>query len=253
MSVLITVLIIVAAAAAWWLYQQVTATDRLIKDALRGEISGVEDGLKHSHEQLKEKAAAAIGQLEPGDHAQRESFANLLTGMRYHQLVEIHGNVVQQQVFCTLTEPDSEIVELLVKLYMDELSATSNASEDDSYERLLGVAMRAGKTDFLTTEEFTRRCWEQVPGPAKHPLANNISELISIATTSAEDAADEYSGWYGVSEAEREQRQQQMMEKLRQWAIPALVEAANGEGVPEKDRGMYQHIARSHGLEVGDF
>ncbi len=242
--------IVVVAVAGWWIYQQVTATDRLIKEALRGEISGVEEGLANNHEQLKSKAAAAIGRLEPGDHAQRESFANLLTGMRYHQLVKQHDNFVQQQVFYTLTEPDPDIVDLLIKLYMDELAATSNASDADSYERLLGVAIRAGKADFLTTEAFTRRCWEQVPGPAKHPLVDNISGLLSMATTSAEESADEFSGWYEVSDEERQQRQQQMMDKLQEWAIPALVAAANGDGVPPEDVGMYRHTALSFGLDI---
>ncbi len=245
-----TLILIGLVFAAWWYYRYVTLPDRLIAEARWGEISGSEPGLKHQHEKLKSKAAEVIAQLGDDEFKARESFANLLAGIRYFQLTSIHQNVVQQQTRYSWTEPDQEIVDLLVQLYLDEWAVTKEQAQERIQERLLAISLRAGKTDFLTNEAFTRRCWEQVPGYAKHPLSFNISDLLRIATTPADEAADQYSGWYGVTSEGREQRQRQMMDRLQEWAIPALVAAANGEEVPQKDIGLYRHTALSFGLEV---
>jgi len=243
--------VIGAAALLWWLYKGTAAADRLVAKAVRGEIVGVEEGLSENQDALRKKALAMLDRLGAEDHAARVGLVRLLAGIRYHQLAALHDNPVQPHLNRTLTPPDRELTDILVKLYLTQAESGTTLDEDAAYERLAGIANRVAATDFLTQLEFTRRCWENVPGDAKLPLSQNLSELLGMATTPSDEAERETSGWYGMSAAEREQRQEAMMQALSEWAIPALVSAAEGRDVPAEDIGRYQYLARSYDLDFG--
>jgi len=241
--------VIGAAALVWWLHKNATAADRLIAEAVRGKITGFEAGLKENQHALKQEASVMLDRLGTEDHAARVGLVRLLGGVRYHQLSALHGSSLQSHLNRSLTPPDEELTDVLVKIYLTEVEFGKTLDEDTSYERLAGISHRVAATDFLTQLEFTRRCWETAPDDAKLPLSHNLSVLLSIATTPPDEADNETSGWYGISIAERQHRQSAMMQALREWAIPTLVSAANGRNVPGADVGHYQYLARSYQID----
>ena len=252
MTAIVVAVLATGAALGWWLYQQATAADRLLAQALRGEITGSEQALANQHQQLKAKAAASIGAIEADNHQARAGLARLLSGVRHYELAQRSGTAVQSRIRRMLAEPDPEITTPLVALYRAEVEASGNLDERLRYERLLAIAMSAGACDFRTVEEFARRAWEQSPEAAREPLTVAIGDLLSVASTAAAEARREDSGWHGIHDAERERLQSEMRAILDRWALPTLRAAADARGVPAEAAPRVRHMVRAYGLALED-
>lgn len=253
--ILIIVCVLGGVVLLGWAFWRAGVPDRLVAEAMRGEIAGSEPALRSHHEAVIGKVAERLPELGPDEHRARRGLVRLLAGARYRQLQDLTGDRAPiTQLTTDLHDPDPRIVDALVLAYRDEARAVSGLDEAVAYERLLSLAMAAeSDTDFLTREAFCRRAWAEVGETARVPLTQLMGDLISMARSPVEDVGDEYSGWDQVDAEERRRRHDGMLEVLDEWVVPTLVAAAGGEGIPERDRGGVLHKARAYGLPVGDF
>lgn len=223
------------------LYRGISAPARLVDRAERDDLLTTDRSIRPHWRSARKLALERIGELPPEATQARLGLITLLCATRYAELEAANGAPLSLPALrITSAEPDPELVASLVAAYLPLIGSDAAGLARTRIDATL---------DFRSEEAFLRKVWEKLPPEERARLSLNLSSLLGISLTTAEEAEASSSPWYGVPPEVREARQQEMQTLLGMWMIPMLRAAAEGEGIPADETGHFRYLLRAYQLD----